>query len=136
MDRHGNDHLSHMSVSGHLEKTNRGCSDRLYDGLSLWSRSVIELQNCECYNHPLLLKRILDINLNVSNRNTYQTTNAKTPFAAEKQLVEHLPEEVIPIAHHWLILHGRYICVARKPKCDKCEITHFCKYYKELEIRG
>lgn len=64
------------------------------------------------------------------------TTNAKTPFAAEKQLVEHLPEEVIPIAHHWLILHGRYICVARKPKCDKCEITHFCKYYKELEIRG
>ena len=64
------------------------------------------------------------------------TTNAKTPFAAEKLLVEHLPEEVIPIAHHWLILHGRYICVARKPKCDKCEITHFCKYYKELEIRG
>lgn len=64
------------------------------------------------------------------------TTNAKTPFAAEKQLVKHLPEEVIPIAHHWLILHGRYICVARKPKCDKCEITHFCKYYKKLEIDG
>lgn len=63
------------------------------------------------------------------------TTNAKTPLAAEKQLVKHLPEEVIPIAHHWLILHGRYICVARKPKCDKCEITHFCKYYKKLEIR-
>lgn len=64
------------------------------------------------------------------------TTNAKTPFAAEKQLVKHLPEEVIPIAHHWLILHGRYICVARKPKCDKCEITHFCKYYEKLEIDG
>lgn len=63
------------------------------------------------------------------------TTNAKTPLAAEKQLVKHLPEEVIPIAHHWLILHGRYICVARKPKCDKCKITHFCKYYKKLEIR-
>ena len=62
------------------------------------------------------------------------TTNAKTPFAAEKQLVKNLPEEVIPIAHHWLILHGRYICVARKPKCDKCEITHFCKYYRKLEI--
>ncbi|HEY9083083.1 MAG TPA: endonuclease III [Vicingaceae bacterium] len=61
------------------------------------------------------------------------TTNAKTPFAAEKQLVKHLPEEVIPIAHHWLILHGRYICVARKPKCDKCEITHFCKYYSKLK---
>ncbi|MCW8898897.1 MAG: endonuclease III [Flavobacteriales bacterium] len=61
------------------------------------------------------------------------TTNAKTPLAAEKQLVKHLPEEVIPIAHHWLILHGRYICVARKPKCDKCEITHFCKYYSKLK---
>lgn len=64
------------------------------------------------------------------------TTNAKTPLAAEKQLVKHLPEEVIPIAHHWLILHGRYICIARKPKCDKCEITHFCRYYKKLEIDG
>ena len=61
------------------------------------------------------------------------TTNAKTPLAAEKQLVKYLPEEVIPIAHHWLILHGRYICVARKPKCDKCEITHFCKYYSKLK---
>lgn len=64
------------------------------------------------------------------------TTNAKTPLAAEKQLVKHLPEEVIPIAHHWLILHGRYICIARKPKCDKCEITHFCKYYSKLEDRS
>ncbi len=64
------------------------------------------------------------------------TINAKNPLAAEKQLVKHLPEEVIPIAHHWLILHGRYICVARKPKCDKCEITHFCKYYSKLEIRN
>lgn len=58
------------------------------------------------------------------------TTNAKTPLAAEKQLVKHLSEEVISIAHHWLILHGRYICLARKPKCDKCELTHFCKYYQ------
>lgn len=64
------------------------------------------------------------------------TINAKTPLAAEKQLVKHLPEEVIPIAHHWLILHGRYICIARKPKCDKCEITHFCRYHKKLEIDG
>lgn len=64
------------------------------------------------------------------------TINAKNPLAAEKQLVKHLPEEVIPIAHHWLILHGRYICVARKPKCDKCEITHFCKYYSKLGDRS
>jgi len=59
------------------------------------------------------------------------TTNAKTPLAAEKQLVSHLPEEVIPIAHHWLILYGRYVCVARKPKCEKCALTNFCKFYEK-----
>ena len=57
------------------------------------------------------------------------TTNAKTPLEAEKQLTKHLPEEVIHVAHHWLILHGRYVCVARKPKCGVCEISHFCKSF-------
>jgi len=57
------------------------------------------------------------------------TTNAKNPLEAEKQLVKNLPEEVIPVAHHWLILHGRYICLARKPKCSECDITHFCKSF-------
>jgi endonuclease-3 len=57
------------------------------------------------------------------------TTNARTPLAVEKQLVEYLPKETLAIAHHWLILHGRYICVARSPKCDICPITWFCKYY-------
>jgi endonuclease-3 len=57
------------------------------------------------------------------------TTNAKTPLEAEKQLTKHLPEEVIHVAHHWLILHGRYVCVARKPKCASCEISHFCKSF-------
>lgn len=56
-------------------------------------------------------------------------TNAKTPLAVEKDLVKNLPEETIHIAHHWLILHGRYTCLARKPKCDSCPITHFCRYY-------
>ncbi|MBX2960753.1 MAG: endonuclease III [Flavobacteriales bacterium] len=60
------------------------------------------------------------------------TTNAKTPLEAEKQLTKHLPEEVIHVAHHWLILHGRYVCVARKPKCGICEIKHFCKSYGKL----
>jgi endonuclease-3 len=59
------------------------------------------------------------------------TTNAKTPLAAEKQLVRHIPENKIHLAHHWLILHGRYICQARKPKCESCGLTGFCKYYKE-----
>lgn len=62
------------------------------------------------------------------------TNNAKTPLASEKELVKHLPEEVIPKAHHWLILHGRYTCVARKPKCGKCGLTEICKEYKKLQL--
>ena len=57
------------------------------------------------------------------------TTKAKTPLEAEKQLVKYIPKEVINLSHHWLILHGRYVCQARKPKCDECQITHFCKYF-------
>jgi len=57
------------------------------------------------------------------------TINAKNPLEAEKQLTKHLPDEVIHVAHHWLILHGRYICVARKPKCGACEITNLCKSF-------
>jgi endonuclease-3 len=59
------------------------------------------------------------------------TTNAKTPLAVEKQLMQNLPKDVPGIAHHWLILHGRYICVARSPKCDICPISWFCKYYEQ-----
>lgn len=59
------------------------------------------------------------------------TTNAKTPLECEQQLVKHIPEKYISKAHHWLILHGRYVCVARKPKCEICEIRDFCKYYKK-----
>ena len=58
------------------------------------------------------------------------TVNAKTPLAAEKQLIKYLPENIVHKAHHWLILHGRYICIARKPKCEVCGITGICKYYK------
>jgi len=59
------------------------------------------------------------------------TTNAKTPLAAERQLVKYIPEENINIAHHWLILHGRYICQARKPKCEACGLTGICNYFKK-----
>lgn len=59
------------------------------------------------------------------------TRNAKTPLAAEKQLVKHIPEELIPKAHHWLILHGRYVCIARKPKCSECGLTHCCIYFNK-----
>ena len=59
------------------------------------------------------------------------TANSKTPLDTEKQLVKHIPENKIPLAHHWLILHGRYICQARKPKCEKCGLAGLCKYFNE-----
>ncbi len=65
------------------------------------------------------------------------TTNAKTPLAAEKQLVRHIPEELIHLAHHWLILHGRYTCIARKPKCKSCGLKEICTFYKKkLPLSG
>jgi endonuclease-3 len=62
------------------------------------------------------------------------TTNAKTPAAAEKQLITHIPKEYIHKAHHWLILHGRYICVARSPKCSECGITDACKFFNKSKV--
>lgn len=56
-------------------------------------------------------------------------TNAKTPLQTEQQLVANIPQQLLAIAHHWIILHGRYICVARKPKCNECGLTPACKYY-------
>lgn len=57
------------------------------------------------------------------------TTNAKNPLDSEKQLIKYIPESIIPKAHHWLLLHGRYTCQARTPKCEKCHLTAFCKYF-------
>ncbi len=56
------------------------------------------------------------------------TTNAKTPLAAEKQLIANIPEHHVHIAHHWLILHGRYICTARNPRCTECGLKNACKF--------
>lgn len=60
------------------------------------------------------------------------TTNATTPLQTEQQLVKFIPEEHLAIAHHWLILHGRYICVARSPKCEICGLKPWCRYYEKL----
>ncbi len=57
------------------------------------------------------------------------TTNSRTPLATEKALVKHIPEELIPMAHHWLILHGRYTCKARRPDCLNCPLTQVCRHY-------
>ena len=59
------------------------------------------------------------------------TKNAKNPFDSEKQLTKHLPEHIIPKAHHWLLLHGRYTCQARKPKCDQCGLKSICRYFSQ-----
>ena len=59
------------------------------------------------------------------------STNAKTPLATERQLERGFPKELLHIAHHWLILHGRYVCIARKPKCDICGIKEACRYYNK-----
>lgn len=57
------------------------------------------------------------------------TTGSKNPLQTEKTLVSHIPEELIPKAHHWLILHGRYVCKARRPDCLNCGLTQVCRYY-------
>lgn len=62
------------------------------------------------------------------------TNNSKSPLQTEKELVKHIPEHMLTKAHHWFILHGRYICVARKPKCEKCGISKWCKYYNKSVI--
>ena len=64
------------------------------------------------------------------------TVNAKTPFAAEKQLVAFTPPELIHKAHHWLILHGRYVCIARNPRCEICGLKPFCKFFQRLQKKG
>jgi len=57
------------------------------------------------------------------------TTNSKNPLQTELELIKHIPPELIPKAHHWLILHGRYVCVARNPKCPECGLKEWCRYY-------
>jgi endonuclease III len=61
------------------------------------------------------------------------TRGAKTPLATEKQLLRHIPSEKVAIAHHWIILHGRYICKARNPDCGKCGLKKVCNYYQKKQ---
>ena len=61
------------------------------------------------------------------------TTGAKTPLETERQLVANLSEEEIPIAHHWLILHGRYVCTARNPHCAECGVREACRHYNNRQ---
>jgi len=81
------------------------------------------------YNQPAMA---VDTHVfRVSKRLGLVTLNAKTPLEVEKQLIRHIPEEHVHVAHHWLILHGRYVCLARKPMCKDCEITHLCRWFEK-----
>lgn len=72
----------------------------------------------------------------VSHRLGLVAKTAKTPLFVEQQLIKHIPDELIPKAHHWLILHGRYVCIARKPKCESCPFTEICDFYKKNNLKG
>ena len=61
------------------------------------------------------------------------TTRSKNPLQTERQLVKYIPAEIIPKAHHWLLLHGRYVCQARKPRCEQCGTREYCRYYEKNE---
>ena len=69
----------------------------------------------------------------VSHRIGLAPLTATTPLAVEKHLMAYIPKNFVPKAHHWLILHGRYVCVARSPKCDECALTQLCKYYEKMQ---
>jgi endonuclease-3 len=72
----------------------------------------------------------------VSHRLGLASERCTTPLSVEKQLMKHLPEDIIPLAHHWLLLHGRYVCQSRTPHCEKCGLTGICKHFfsKGLQI--
>ena len=81
------------------------------------------------YNQPAMA---VDTHVfRVSQRLGLVPKTANTPLKVEMALIKHLPNEVIATAHHWLILHGRYVCLARTPQCAKCTITHFCAFYQK-----
>lgn len=65
----------------------------------------------------------------VSHRLGLAGEKCTTPLSVEKQLMKHLPEDIIPLAHHWLLLHGRYVCQSRKPQCEKCGLREVCKHF-------
>ena len=86
------------------------------------------------YNQPAMA---VDTHVfRVSHRLGLVPKTATTPLAVEKGLVKYIPQEVIPKAHHWLILHGRYICVARSPKCHVCPLSDWCAYYAKEVAPG
>lgn len=85
------------------------------------------------YNEPTMA---VDTHVfRVSHRLGLAPLTTTTPLAVEKALMAYIPTHYVPKAHHWLILHGRYVCVARSPKCSSCDLRDCCKYYSKLNQR-
>jgi endonuclease-3 len=128
-----NNKAKHLAGLGRMlvEKFNGEVPDRLEDlqllpGVGRKTANVIV---SVIYNQPAMA---VDTHVfRVAHRLGLVPRSATTPLAVEKGLVKHIPEELIPKAHHWLILHGRYICVARSPKCLQCPLTDMCNYYNK-----
>ena len=72
----------------------------------------------------------------ISKRIGLVSQKATTPLAVEKELIKNIPEELVHKAHHWLILHGRYVCIARKPLCEKCGLQEACRYFQKVIYSG
>ena len=110
--------------------------------LSLMSRMLVNEFSCIVPSEPEVLQRLPGVGrkthfrhyVNLRRRVSHRiglVKNAKTPLSVELQLTRHIPVELVHEAHHWLILHGRYICTARNPQCNKCGLTDFCVYYRK-----
>lgn len=84
------------------------------------------------YNKPVLA---VDTHVYRVSARIGLTKNAKNPLECEKQLTRYLPAEILPLAHHWIILHGRYVCIARKPKCSECGMQPACSYFKKEQLK-
>jgi endonuclease-3 len=83
------------------------------------------------YNQPTMA---VDTHVfRVSRRLGLVPKTANTPLKVELSIIKHIPDDIIPVAHQWLILHGRYVCLARTPKCDACEISHFCAHFEKIK---
>ncbi|RAK64166.1 endonuclease III [Hymenobacter edaphi] len=128
-----NNKAKHLAGLGRMlvEKFGGEVPDRLEDlqllpGVGRKTANVIV---SVIYNQPAMA---VDTHVfRVAHRLGLVPRSATTPLAVEKGLVKHIPEALIPKAHHWLILHGRYICVARSPKCLQCPLTDICNYYNK-----
>lgn len=129
------------SKSEHLSKTSKILNEKYLGKVPDTMDELIELPGVGRKTANVLLSILFDKPAIAVDTHVFRvseriglTKNAKTVLEAEKQLVKGFPQNLLAKAHHWLILHGRYICMARKPKCEECGITDFCQYYKNNNI--